>query len=432
MRTIFSICLTAAALLAQDPPAPPSGTVQPVPPLPVPVGIPVGIPVGPGAGTSAPIPGSEVTVSSIAPSTDRGTHPAPQNTGPSRVTPRIRDISTPSTGVPHHLTGVGVITGLSDTGSTDRSTLRAISNFLKTNNLENEVSDISSGGTALVSLTAELLPFTKEGSPILVRVQVIGDATSLRGGQLLRAELRGVDGLSYAVVQGALDPGGYSFRGANASVQVGLSTSGHISSGGYVTRTVKSSFYSESGAIELRVNNPTPFNAQSIAKGAQLALAKEKVKVSPVDPTLVRITVPADQRTHANALRLLNLVGEARVEVENPVRVVVDQSTGTVIAGAGVLISPCVVQLSDLTVSVIEDEEVVQPGAFSNGDSERIGRTRIDVQNSSTGLKPVRGGATVGDLLQNLNSLGLTTEQLIAVFIALKNGQYLHAELQVR
>lgn len=432
MRTLLSICVTSVALVAQDPLVPPSGTGEPLPPLPVPVGIPVGIPVGPGAGTSAPIPGSEVTVSSIGPAAGGNTQPTPQTTGPSRITPRIRDISKPHAGVPHHLTGIGVITGLSDTGSTDRSTLLAISNFLKANGLDHSVSDVSSGGTALVSLTAELLPFAKEGGRIPVKVQVIGDATSLRGGELLRAELRGVDGETYVVAQGPLDPGGFSFHGNNASVQVGLSTSANISSGGYVVRDMKSSFYSESGALELRVNNPTPFNAESIAEGARQALANEKVKVSPVDPSLVRIVVPQDQRTHANALRLLNIVGNVRVEVENPVRVVIDQSTGTVIAGEGLLISPCVIALTDLTVSVVQDEEVVQPGAFSNGDSERIGRTRIDVQTSSTDLKPVRGGATVADLLQNLNALGLTTNQLIAVFLALKKDNFLHAELQVR
>jgi len=90
-----------------------------------------------------------------------------------------------------------------------------------------------------------------------------------------------------------------------------------------------------------------------------------------------------------------------------------------------------VIGLTDLMIAVVEDDEIVQPGPLSNGSSERISRTRIDVQNTSSGLKPVSGGATVADLLQNLKALGLTTPQLIAVFLTLKKQGFLHAELKV-
>ena len=434
MRTLFIVVLMARALLTQEPPTVPPGIGAPGGPIhhvPVPVGVPIGVPIGPGAGTSAAIPSSAVTTSDIREPAGTAAGSAPTTSRSSMIAPRIREITKPHGGVPHHLTGIGVIAGLSGTGSSDRSTRQAILNFLRAGGLNHVLADVSSGGTALVSLTAELQQFAKEGAEIPVKVQVLGDATSLSGGELLRAELRGVDGLTYVVAQGALDPGGYAIQGANATFQKNLSTTATISSGGYVVRSVDSSFYSESGAIELRVSTPTPFNASSIADGIRTELLKEGLMVTAVDPSLVRIMVPADQRTHENAIRLLNRVGNVRVQVENPVRVVIDQATGAIVAGEGLLISPCVIGLTDLMIAVVEDDEIVQPGPLSNGSSERISRTRIDVQNTSSGLKPVSGGATVADLLQNLKALGLTTPQLIAVFLTLKKQGFLHAELKV-
>jgi len=110
----------------------------------------------------------------------------------------------------------------------------------------------------------------------------------------------------------------------------------------------------------------------------------------------------------------------------------VDQTSGTVLAGEGVLISPCVVGLSELTIAIVDEEQVVQPNAFAQGETARVGRSRIEVQTKDTPLKQVGGGATVADLLQNLKTLGLTPAQLVSVFQALDQGGFLHASLEVR
>ena len=73
-----------------------------------------------------------------------------------------------------------------------------------------------------------------------------------------------------------------------------------------------------------------------------------------------------------------------------------------------------------------------QPNPLSPGTTERVGRTRVDVAQQSTELKKVGGGATVSDLLQNLKTLQLTPAQLVSVFMALDQGGYLHATLEVR
>lgn len=347
------------------------------------------------------------------------------------LTARIRDITRPHNVMPHQLVGIGVVAGLSKTGSSDRGTRQAILNFVRDNNLNLTPAEIGSGNTAIVAITATLPPFAKEGAPIHVQVQSISDAISLHGGSLLRAELRGVDGQIYAAAQGKIWTPGFAVQGERASAQTGLSGVGEVRTG-VVVRDLESSFFSESGHLELQVANPSPFNAQSIAEGIRTALADRGHRVLAVDPSLVRIEMPPAARTQANAVEILGAIGEIRVPVENPTKVIVDQGSGTVIAGEGIVISPCVVGVSSITISVIENLQVSQPNEFGSGDTVPYNNTNIEItqQNRELRALALTGGASVAELLDLLRALGLSPPQLVNVFVAL--GPYLHAELEVR
>jgi flagellar P-ring protein precursor FlgI len=351
--------------------------------------------------------------------------------GETVLSPRIRSITRVHNSMPHQLIGIGIVTGLTQ-GSSDRGTRQAILNVVRQLGLNLSIADVIGGTTALVSLTCTLPPFAKQGQPLDVKVEVISDAVSLRGGELLRAELKGVDGLTYVSAQGPLVVAGINASGANAQVSKNPSATAWLPNGGLVVREENTSFYSESGALELQVLNPSPYNAASIANGMRAALAGTSAQVSVVDQNLVRVELPDAERTNENAIRILNLVGDVRVAIENPTKILIDQTTGTVLAGEGVLISPCVVGLSEFTIAVVNEDQVSQPNPLSPGTTERVGRTRVEVQTSNSELKPVSGGATVSDLLQNLKAMGLTPQQLVSVFQALDQGGFLHATLEVR
>lgn len=353
-------------------------------------------------------------------------------TTPTRLEPEIRSITKLHNSMPHYLVGIGIVAGLAGTGASDRGTRQAIINLVRQHGLNVTLADVVAGSTAMVSITCSLPPFAKEGMALDVKLEILGDATSLRGGDLLRAELKGVDGQNYVVAQGPVMVAGFTVGGGNASVSKNPQGTGWVNNGGLVMHEENSSFFSESGHLELRLLNPSFYNVASIVKGIRGALGNDELAVRAVDSGLVRIEIPSDRRTPEFAIDLLNRLGTVRVPIENPAKVVIDQASGTVLAGEGVLISPCVVGLTDLMIAVTNDDEVVQPLPLANGDTERVGRTRIDVQTNSTELKPVQGGATVADLLQNLRSLGLTPAQLISVFQALDTGQFLHAELEIR
>ena len=446
MHSILAIAIAAVAygvVSAQDPAPTPAPAPAPAPAAngatgtqnPVTSSTPAPGPAPAPAPT--PAPATDPAAQEPAPVTVRplGLEPAPtreNGLGETVLSPRIRNVTRLHNSMPHQLIGIGIVTGLANTGSSDRGTRQAILNVVRQLGLNLGIADVVGGTTALVSLTCTLPPFAKQGQPIDVKVEVLTDAVSLRGGELLRAELKGVDGKLYVVAQGALVVAGYTASGANASVAKNTNTTGWVPNGGLVVQDETTSFFSESGALELQVLNPSPFNAASIAAGIETALAGSRTRVSAVDPSLIRIEMPDDERTNQNAIAILNLVGNVRVPVENPAKIMIDQASGTVLAGEGVLISPCVVGLSDLTIAIVEEDQVSQPNPLSTGTTERVGRTSVEVQSTSTDLKKVSGGATVSDLLQNLKTLGLTPAQLVSVFQALDQGGFLHATLEVR
>jgi len=359
--------------------------------------------------------------------------PVVQNrVGETVISPRIRNITRLHNSMPHLLVGVGIVTGLATTGSSDRGTRQALVNVVRQLGLNLNITDVVGGSTSLVTVTCTLPPFAKQGQTLDAKCEVMTDSLSLRGGELLRCELKGVDGQTYVVAQGALIVSGFAASTANASATKNPSGSAWLHNGGLVVREEQCSFFSESGALELQLLNPSAFNCASVAAGIRTALDGSTALVSAVDTSLVRIELPDDDRTPANAMRIMNLVGEVRVAIENPAKIMVDQTSGTVLAGEGVLISPCVVGLSELTIAIVDEEQIVQPNAFGPGETARVGRSRIEVQTNSTPLKQVGGGATVADLLQNLKALGLSPAQLVSVFQALDQGGFLHASLEVR
>lgn len=354
--------------------------------------------------------------------------------GETVLSPRIKQITKLHNTLPHKLTGIGIVTGLTKTnGSSDRATRLAMLNMIRQLGLNVAVQDVIGGSTTLVMVSCELPPFAKVGTTLDVTVSSITDAVSLRDGDLQTCELRGVDNELYVVASGRLTGTGLVAGNDQAKIEKNAtSVTATLVNKGLVVRDNPSTYFSESGAIEFRLTNPSPFNAASIGRGMLAALEGTTAKVSVVDMSLVRIELPAEQRTEANANELVSFLGEVRVPVENPAKIIIDQSAGAVLAGEGVLISPCVVGLSDITVAVTTDEYVSQPNPFSEGTTEKVDRSSVEVTEHDTELRQISGGATVADLLTNLKALGLKPSQLVNVFVALDKGGFLHADLEVR
>ncbi len=350
---------------------------------------------------------------------------------PIRVVTKLRGQMT------NTVTGIGIVTGLKK-GTGDRASRRAMANMIRKYDLNVDETMLTSGSFTLVTVTAELPSSAKEGRTIDVQVQSISTPDSLNAGYLQKVLLSYDDGMNHIPFVEASGTIGASINegGKDASVTVNHPWAGVITNGGRVIEDIEAPLMNEAGDIELILLNPSIKTAFNIAAAIN-AEAKELEAVAKVhDESMVVVKLPAKSQNRSGALKLLYTIGEVGVACAAPINIIINQGTGTIIAGAGVQINPCVVSKSDITVSVVEVNEVSQPLApFTRSDAKRYSNTQIDLEynNSPDGATALRGGgATVDELLNNLKALKLPPRALVDVFRELSFGGYLHAPLIVR
>jgi flagellar P-ring protein FlgI len=112
-------------------------------------------------------------------------------------------------------------------------------------------------------------------------------------------------------------------------------------------------------------------------------------------------------------------------------KVVLDERTGTVVMGENVRISTVAISHGGLSIQVREQPQVSQPLPFSEGRTTVVPDTQVTVEEEQRRLFVVEGGATIGQLVQTLNALGVTPRDLIAIFQAIKAAGALHASLEI-
>jgi flagellar P-ring protein precursor FlgI len=281
---------------------------------------------------------------------------------------------------------------------------------------------------AAVMITAELPAFAKPGQRIDVTISAVGRAKSLRGGTLLMAPLRGVDGGTYALAQGNLSVGGFGADGADGSrVVVNTPTSGRIPGGAMVEREVPTPF-AATDTLLLDLVSPSFSNAEALAAGINDGIGQAIAR--PLDAVTISIEAPG---TPSDRVRLA-----ARIEalemapVAPPARVVVNARTGTVVIGGNVKILPAAVAHGNLTVTVGENWQASQPAPFSRrGDTVVTPRSNVNVEQDKARMALFAPGVRLSDIVDAVNALGAAPGDLVAILEALKQAGALRAELVV-
>ena len=167
----------------------------------------------------------------------------------SAVADRVKDLTSVGGVRSNQLVGYGLVTGLAGTGDgkdptfTGQSLKAILESLGVTTNPYDDYDLAQSRGrpiqvdnVAAVMVTATLPPFAKPGQLVDVNVAALGTATSLRGGNLIMTELRGIDGQTYAIAQGPLTVTGITEEQNGTSVQIGIPTSGRVPDGATVER----------------------------------------------------------------------------------------------------------------------------------------------------------------------------------------------------
>lgn len=327
------------------------------------------------------------------------------------------------------LVGYGLVVGLPGTGDDNLAyTLQSMRSAASALGMQlPERTNVQLKNAAAVMVTAELPPFAKPGQRIDVTISALGKAKSLRGGTLLLAPLKGVDGETYALAQGNLTVAGFGAGGADGSrVVVNTPTSGRIPGGAMVERSVPSPF-GQGESLLLNLTTPSFSNAQAIADAINRT---EGHIAQAIDAVSINIHAPYDATSQvALAARIQALT----IKAADPVaRVIVNARTGTVVIGGNVRVLPAAVAHGNLTVAVAEDIQVSQPEPFARrGDTVVTPRSTVQAEENPARASLFAPGVRLSDIVDAINALGAAPGDLVAILEALKEAGALRAELVV-
>ena len=355
-------------------------------------------------------------------------------TANSQVAVRIKDLTRVQGRRTNKLTGMGLVSGLNGTGSKNPLTREFALNMLERFDLRADPQARAlirlrgldkTDNLSVVTVTAEVdISLHKQGNPIDVTVSTFDDASSLQGGVLMLTPLYGVDGEVYAIANGPVSVGGFSFSGEASSVQQNHPTTGRIPNGATIEKDICDPLLGLSDRFRLNLTSPDLETAARMVKainGFWPGFAKM------FDAGVLEVRIPDQFLQRQN--EFIALVQSIRVVPDYEARVVINERTGTIVVGANVRLSKVAISHANLSVVTSESPMVSQPAPFSEGVTAIVPRTTIDVQEGTAPINVIDSPVTVGDLAAALNAMGVTPRDLSSIFQQLKVSGALHAKL---
>jgi flagellar P-ring protein precursor FlgI len=356
--------------------------------------------------------------------------PAPAEAGPRKA--RVKDVATIEGIRDNQLVGYGLVVGLRGTGDSSQTIFPAQTLISALERLgvtvpqtgTNSASNMQVKNMAGVFVVATLPPFSRPGYAMDITVSSAGDARSLEGGILLMTPLYGPDGQVYAEAQGALVLGGYVAAGGGSSKQVNHPTTARIPGGALVERPVAFDL-KQMRTVNVVLNDADFHTAESMASAIDLALGSARSHAA--DSRRVEIEVKPKE----DVAELLDKIEAVEVEVFPRARVVVNERTGTVVIGGTVRLQPVSILHGGLSVNVISEPMVSQPNPGSAGTTQVVQQTSIQAQDKPVNRIDLKEGATVEDLVQELQRTGAGARDVISILQAMKAAGALEADLEV-
>tara|TARA_R110000868_G_scaffold132566_4_gene343743 strand:- start:1106 stop:2116 length:1011 start_codon:yes stop_codon:yes gene_type:complete len=312
---------------------------------------------------------------------------------------RLKDLVTVKGVRDNPIIGYGIVIGLNGTGDGGGEiTDTALRRMFQKLGL-NPQREIASKNVASVIVTAKLPAFARTGQTIDVTVSSVGDASSLAGGTLLVTPLKAGDANIYAIASGPLSIGGLK-NGAK------FATTGTIPSGAIVEREIELDF-DKKDSIRFSLNQPDFTTAARVERTINQELGGKYASAK--DATTVDLIVPVNYQR--KIVELLAIVENFKVISDQKAKIVINERTGTIVAGGEVVLKPVAVSHGELTIQI--------------GEGNKAGK------NKGQSLYYMEKQTTLNDLVKSLNSYGATPDDLISIFQALKQNGALIGEIEL-
>ena len=346
---------------------------------------------------------------------------------------RIKDIAMVEGARTNQLIGFGLVVGLDGTGDQVTQTpftIQAARSMLQQFgvNLAPGVNP-QTKNMASVIVTAELPPFTKPGQKMDVTVSSVGNAKSLRGGELLLTQLKGGNGEVYAVAQGGLVVSGFGADGADGSkVSVNTKASGRIPNGALIEREVGNALADGSDRVTLHLHTADFTTARNMAFAINSMMGPDTAEA--LDAVSISVRAPTD--TAQKVSYLAELENIEVVKASSAAKIIVNARSGTIVIGSEVIVKPAAVATGALTVTIDESIAVSQPGAFAaGGQTAVVPDSNVTAEQEEANFFVMEGGVNLQDIVSAINKVGASPGDLISVLEALQQAGALSAQIVV-
>ncbi|MBU1937534.1 flagellar basal body P-ring protein FlgI [bacterium] len=343
---------------------------------------------------------------------------------------RIRDLTIMPNDANTSLIGYGLVIGLAGTGDGNKTsfTPQTFATMMRSFGIAVDPQDLKLRNVAAVMVTTEIRSGTKAGARVDVIVSSLGDATNLQGGTLLRTVLQNPFGQPMGEAQGPVSIGGFNFESAGSRISQNHAVVGRVPGGMILLEDAPPSVVPRDSLV-LNLASPDIITAVRLVRAIHESFPEANARA--LDIATIVADFPWNVDTPSKKLTFSAAIGELTITPESPARIVINERTGTIVVGTGVVLLPAAIAHGNLTVEISQRPMVSQPGPFSQGETVAVSQSRIAVESAGTGLQVIDGAASVGDVARVLNSLGVPPRDMIAIFQALKQAGSLRAELVI-
>jgi len=346
---------------------------------------------------------------------------------------RIKDIAMVEGARSNQLIGFGLVVGLDGTGDQVTQTpftIQAARSMLQQFgvNLPPGVNP-QTKNMASVMVTAELPPFTKPGQKMDVTVSSVGNAKSLRGGELLLTQLKGGNGEVYAVAQGGLVVSGFGAEGSDGSkVSVNTKASGRIPNGALIEREVGNALDDGSDRITFHLHTADFSTARNTAFAINRMMGPDTAEA--LDAVSISVRAPTDTAQKVSYLAELENIEVSKAA--SAAKIIVNARSGTIVIGSEVIVKPAAVATGALTVTIDESIAVSQPGPFAaGGQTAVVPDSNVTAEQEEANFFVMEGGVNLQDIVTAINKVGASPGDLISVLEALQQAGALSAQIVV-
>ncbi|MEO6924415.1 MAG: flagellar basal body P-ring protein FlgI [Bryocella sp.] len=345
---------------------------------------------------------------------------------PKTALARVKDIASIEGVRDNQLVGYGIVVGLQGTGDSQQTTfpVQTLASTLLRMGVSVPAASIRVQNLAAVFVSASLPAFSDSGNKIDVTVSSAGDAKSLDGGVLLMTPMYGADGKIYAQAQGPLVLGGYSVAANGSTKMVNHTTTGRIPQGGMVERAAPTNL-GVTRTFTLLLNDADFRSAQTMSDAVRSQVPG--VTTSVRDSGHVQIVIAPGTDVPATLAR----VEAIEVPFFPRAKIIVNERTGTVVIGGSVTLQAVSILHGGLSVNVVTNYKTSQPNAFSTGTTATVAESTIDAHDKPVNRIELREGATVEELVRDLQQIGATARDVISILQAMQAAGALGAEIEV-